>query len=141
MYFVFHILHHFLTNVILKHNIVCLFTVNRIRLLKIIQNEIGIQRKKQVTPMILMENIRVNLVHLKYIATLIHIDIVDIKPPLIHIINMEVNHLIIVVTLLVIYHQYAQIMFQILQNIQHNNIRFKIDLFLMVMFEVKRRRI
>ena len=52
------------------------------------------------------------------------------RPTIIDIIHMEANHLSTVVIFLVLYIQYPQILFQNLQNIQHKNIIFKTDLFL-----------
>ena len=40
--------------------------------------------------------------------------------------------MIIMVTFRVVYHQDSQIMFQILQNIQHNDITFKGDSFILI---------
>ena len=52
------------------------------------------------------------------------------RPTIIYIIHMEANYLSTVVIFLVLYIQYPQILFQNLQNIQHKNIIFKTDLFL-----------
>ena len=48
--------------------------------------------------------------------------------------------MIILVTFIVVYRQDTQIMLQILQNIRINNIIFKIDLFILVVFKVKTGR-
>ena len=113
-----------------------LYTVNKIGLLKMIQNAIKIHRKEQVTPRIIEENIRGNFIHIENIVAVSHIYRVDMYPPILHIINMAVNHLITVVKFLVVYHQDAQNMFQSLQNVHHKNIIFRPNLFLMVILEV-----
>ena len=45
---------------------------------------------------------------------------------------MQVNYMCIMVTYLLVYHQDTKIIILNLKNIQHKNIIFKIDLFLMV---------
>ena len=50
---------------------------------------------------------------------------------------MEINQLIIVVTLLVVYYYDLKSMYQNLQNIQHMNIIYKMDLFFQPLLEVK----
>ena len=65
---------------------------------------------------------------------------VDIHHPLLHITNLEVNNLNIMVKLIVLYHQYPEIMFQNLQKIQCKNIILKTDLFLMVIWVAKTGR-
>ena len=86
------------------------------RLLKMIHNAINIHKKEPVIPRIIVENNRGNVIHLQNIATMDHIDWVDIHPTILYIFNKEVIHLIIMVTLLVVYLQYQQIMFQHLKN-------------------------
>ena len=86
------------------------------RLLKMIHNAINIHKKEPVIPRIIVENNRGNVIHLQNIATMDHIDWVDIHPTILYIFNKEVIHLIIMVTLLVVYLQYQQIMFQHLKK-------------------------
>ena len=53
---------------------------------------------------------------------------------------MDINQLIIVVILLVVYQQDAQIKYQKLPNLQNMNIIYKTDLFLQVLLSVKTGR-
>ena len=64
-----------------------------------------------------------------------HMDRLEMHSRLLHIINIAMKNLISVATLLVAYQEYTQIMFQNLQNIQHDNTIFKTDLFPMTVLE------
>ena len=88
-----------------------------IGLLKIIQNKIGINKKEQVPPRLIVENNRGHFIRPQNIFTVKNIDRLDMHPPLLYIINMEFNCLNIVVTLLVVYSQDPQILFLNLQHI------------------------
>ena len=87
-----------------------------------------------------MENNRSILICEQNIVVVSHIDILDMQPPLLSIISMEVNNLIIVVTCIMVYHQDPEIMLQTLQNIQCNNNLFKIDLFLQLLIKINTGR-
>ena len=84
-----------------------------------------------------MENNTGHFINLQIIVTMKSIDGVNMQPFILHIFNMEVNHLNMVIKFLVVYCQDPQIIFQYLQNNQDKNIIFRTDLFLLVIWMAK----
>ena len=82
---------------------------------KIIKNVNDVHKNNQVTQNIIVEKKSGHFIRQKDIVQMGHIGRVDYNLILIHIINIEMNQLIIVVTFLVLYQQYPQNMYQTLQ--------------------------
>ena len=78
---------------------------------KLIHNVNGAHRKNQVIQRIILKKNSSNFVHQQNIFHMRHIEIVDKYPALIHVLKMEMSQLIIVVTLIVVYYQYPQIIY------------------------------
>ena len=91
-----------------------------------------------MTSRIVVKKNRGNIIHLQNTVNMVNIGRVDMHPPLIHIINMKVNHLVAMVTILVIYRQVLQIMFQNLQKhpAQEHHLQ-NIPMFLVFWFQIK----
>ena len=89
-----------------------------------------------MTQIILVENSNGHFIHQQNTVQVRYIGIIEYHPPLIHRINLKMNQLIFMVPLAVVYQQYPLTLYLNVQSIQHINIIYKRDLFLLVLLVV-----